>query len=340
MSDKLEGFRASQDNETTYPANENIQEEAPELVLPEESSGQEADRPEPKPDVKLDERERIALQRELEVLAESGGEEGAEDDNKEGDTDPGQNVKAETPPKIKVKVDGEEREVDLDKVLASYQKGETGDKRLKEAAEERQRLQFERQQLEIERQQLEALRQQKQPEPENSDATYEELKKQRKLALEIGDTDEFERIDEEISRFRVASIPNPNDIVEAATQRAIRQIQYNSALEDFKAKNTSIVSDPVLYNVSMSTFEEMCKSSLTYQEAFEKTGKVMKEWIDGIAGQEKASNATMATRQARKDTIPNEPGRVNARTSPPPAQKEPTASDIVNEMRQARGLPV
>ena len=251
-------------------------------------------------------------------------------------------IEQANPDKVKVKIDGVEEERSIDDLIRSYQKSEAGDRRLQLAAQELKRVEDERLRLDQERQQFEQERQQRPIESKEPDATLEDLKLLRREALEIGDYDEFDRLDEEVNSYRISKSKPQYDekqIITAAKEQALTQIQYESALEAFKNENKLLFQDNVLYNITMSTFNNMCQESSTYQEAFDKTGRLVKEWIGSVAPDKQGVSA-MTDRVERKQSIPDEPGRLNAKSTPPPAKKEETASDIITNMRKARGLPV
>jgi len=245
----------------------------------------------------------------------------------------------EPPQSVKVKIDGIEEEKSLEELVRHYQKSESGDRKLQQAAIEQQRLAEERRQLEEERLALQELA--RKPVTSEPDPDIEELKVKRREAMEFGDYEAFDQFDEAINNARLKKTQPSIDvdsITQNATQTVRQQMQYESAYISFANENKSLISDPTLYNLTMGTFNEMCKESNSYQEAFEKTGKAMKDWIGSVSPAK--VDTAMTDRQAKKDTIQAEPGRVNARSTPPPAKKEETASDIIAEMRRSRGLPV
>ncbi|MDD5084199.1 MAG: hypothetical protein PHT88_04730 [Candidatus Moranbacteria bacterium] len=282
-------------------------------------------------------RDLIQAKREAELL-----EEVAEKPELPQDSDDAGPVKA--PGRVKVKIDGVEEERSLDDLVKHYQKSESGDRKLQQAALLAKQVETERLQLAAERQLFEAERQAprtQEAEPAGrSDTDLDELRVQRRDALEIGDYDEFDRLDEEINRARSQASVNPEQITRAATEQVRNQLQYEAAFEQFKNDNYTLMSDDVLYNLSMSTFTTMCKESASYGEAFAKTERVMKDWIGSVAQAQGPVDTAMTDRIDKKKAIPAEPGRLNARSAPPTASKEETASEIIMNMRKARGLPV
>lgn len=306
----------------------------PDLGVEIEQQPEETTEPEQEP--VLTERDRINAIREEELLKEVAEGQGPAKEEPEPE---------EPQPKTyKVKVDGIEEERSIDDLIIGYQKSVAGDKHLKHAAEERRQLEEERRLIQEERQRLDAERQQRTaPEPEaKPTTTLDELRQARRDALEIGDFDEFDRLDEELSKQRTppnAAQYDANEIINQATQRAKNQIAYESALSTFVEKNSTIVGDNVLYDIAMKTFDNVCAESATYTEAFAKTENLMKDWIGRITPEQTPVDTAMTDRIDKKKSIQQEPGRLNVKSAPSPAEKEETPSEIIANMRKARGLP-
>jgi hypothetical protein len=270
------------------------------------------------------ERDRINDRREQELLNEVA-ESGASDETAEQST-----VSADKPQVLKVKIDGLEEEVPLDELIKNYQKSESGDRRLQQAAHERQ-------QLEQERQELEQLRQQvAQPQTNES---LEELLLQRRDAMEIGDMEEFDRLDAEIYAERNQEVKH--SVISEATQQIRVQAEYETELQRFVDRNQRFTSDPVLNDMAMATFKQACATSTTYAQAFEATEQAMNGWLERIAPSSNAQQIDdMTNRAARKQAIPQQPTGRTARTAPEPVDREETPQEIIAGFRKSRGLPV
>jgi len=306
------------------------------------SEGQTESGAEEKESTEPSARDLIFSSREKELLEEVGSLQ----------DDPGEKIEPEDEPEkkqvVKVKIDGIEEEkniTDIEATVREYQKYMSADKRLQQAALEQKRLEEERGAIEQARLQLnEQLIAQNSLHDSKNDVALNELIAARRDAMEIGDYEEFDRLDEQISNHRISQSKVDTDKIlqeasSVATNRAVNQIQYESAFNQFKADNADLLGDETLFNMTMATFNNLCRESTSYQEAFAKTGTMMKNWISGIAPKSNNDDA-MATRLERKQSIPAEPGRLNKKSTLPPAEKEETASDIVMNMRKARGLPI
>ena len=106
---------------------------------------------------------------------------------------------------------------------------------------------------------------------------------------------------------------------------------------DWFSSNEDLLTDRVLYQVTSDTFNQIVTQSKSYQEAFDTTAKLVREWVNGLTP--KQQEQTMADRVEKKKSIPNEPGRLNIKNTLQP-EKEETPSDVIRNMRKARGLPV
>jgi len=273
--------------------------------------------------------EQIAANRERQLLEEFG------EDKKE------EPVPAKQ--KVKVKIDGKEEEKDLDDIVSTYQKSVAADRRLQEASEKQKQLEQEWYLLQQAKSEWEKER--NKPlvdEKEQGKAEVipiDELKLRRREAMEIGDYEEFDRLDEEIAnlRYKPSKEIDEDKIKQEASQTALDKIAYNDAYEKFKSSNEDLLTDRVLYQVTSDTFNQIVTQSKSYQEAFDTTAKLVREWVNGLTPQKQEE--TMADRVEKKKSIPNEPGRLNVKNTLQP-EKEETPSDVIRNMRKARGLPV
>ena len=309
----------------------------------------------PEPEPQLSERELICQRLEAEQLKEMGIDppEPPEETLPEPEPIP---EPSKTEP-VKVKIDGVEEEKTLEELVRHYQKSESGDRKLQQAALMQQQLEQERQLLEEDRQRARQehaamLEEQKllasakavePPEPEEPS----ELEAKALEALEYGDYAEYLKLQKQMLAPQASQPSQEIDvagIAQQAAKEARLQIEYENAEKNFFDANKHLQSDEILYRLTVSTFNTMCAESKSYQEAFEKTGKAMSDWIGSVSPQPQPAAITVDTamtdRQAKKDSIQAEPGRANARSAPPPATKEETASEIISNMRKARGLPV
>ena len=288
-------------------------------------------------DEKQNERDRIAANYEKNLLVESGKAEPELQSEQVEQTLLSNDVvqsEPETPQPqlVRVKIDGEEKEVTLEELTRNYQKASTADKRLQQVAEERKRLETER--LEWQQQ-----RQKPQPQTQQEPDRLTQLIQIRKEALKQGNVDLFEQADAEIANERLQQVSNQSIDADALTQRIYTELntklEYENAHSKFLESNKAIANNQMLYNLAMQQLNAVCQDETieTYEQAFKEVERQLQEITNAITP--KADIQT--DRQALKSTIPNSTGRATARTAPPATAKEETPQDVIAEMRRARG---
>jgi len=289
-------------------------------------------------DEKQTERDRIAENYEKNLLVESGKAEPEarpqteqiEQPSSSNDVDQSE-PETPQPQLIKVKIDGEEKEITIEELTRNYQKTTTADKRLQQAAEERKRLAEERQEL------LE-LRKQTAPQPQEPDRLTQ-LIQIRKEALKQGNVDLFEQADAEIANERLQQVSKQSIDADALTQRIYTELntklEYENAHSKFLESNKAIANNQMLYNLAMQQLNAVCQDETieTYEQAFKEVERQLQEITTAIT----PKTDIQTDRQALKSTIPNSTGRATARTAPPATVKEETPQDVIAEMRRARG---
>lgn len=284
-------------------------------------------------DAQQTERDRIAAQHEARVIAEQQEQPAHEEQQEQpNDTATEQHENEPEQPSVqmvKVKIDGVEQEIPIDELTRNYQKSSAADKRLQQAAEERRNIAEERAELE-------SLRKQAQPqEPER----LTQLVQIRKEALKAGNVDLFEQADAEIAKERLQQVNSHAIDPEAITQRIYTElntkIEYDNALNKFLIENKAVANNKMLYNLAMQQLNAVCNDETieTYDQAFNEVARQLQEITNAIT----PKPDIQTDRQALKSTIPTSAGRANARTAPPATVKEETTSDVIAQMRQARG---
>jgi hypothetical protein len=250
---------------------------------------------------------------------------------------------------VKVKIDGEEKELPLSEIIKSYQKDQAASKRLEQAAQEQQRLAEERRQLEEERARLraeaEALRN---PKPNQAETQQQDTSQPsddaRRIyeSLMLGDEESgVKALTELLSKGRGTEAPTipVEQVASEAAEIAQARIDYNLAMRNFQQKYPDLAKDPDLNRMAVNLVNQTAPTSATYDEAFEKAATATREWVRkkveslGLAVQSPANE-----RLERKQQLDNLP-TASARQPTKPAPKEESASEIVASMRRARGLP-
>lgn len=241
----------------------------------------------------------------------------------------------ETPKLVKVKVDGEEVEVPYDEVVTNYQKTQAADKRLRDAALERQRLDADRAELEA----LKASLTQKPAEPEvETPEAGMSLKEALELALE-GDTDTAaERISRLITTANKPSTPGMDEakVIQAVEQK-LAEIRYQDELtranDIFLAEYEDLNGDDTLLSIVNTQYQQLLKNGTPPVQAAKQAGDSTREWLQTKTG--KPATVDTEARQQRKQNITTLP-QANARTKSTQTEEPDDVSSVIAAMRRQR----
>lgn len=288
--------------------------------------------------------EQLAARAEAEILSQ-----GDEPQPETDEAAPAAAAPAEAEPKAaavpaktrKIKVDGEEQDVPEDKIIdagvRALQKESAADRRLQEATEKLTRA---------EKLLAAAEKSPDAPKPESPpsgspDADVEALAK----AIQFGTEDEVKAaVKTMLNRQgsgRSDAIPNPEEVVAVVEQR----LEFKSALNKFQSDFKDVWDDPYLRKLAFDEDDRLQKEiiagnrePMNYLERFAEAGKAVREWRDRISKSNGAPKVDIGAdkrdRKAAAGSIPSAGGRA----APAPATAAPaTPTDIVREMRQARG---
>ena len=239
--------------------------------------------------------------------------------------------------KVKVKIDGVESEVTVAEMQRQFQKNGAAERRLEEATrllhEARQAkppVGFDSPPAKVETQDS----------PQSADA--DQKGKDFLAALFEGDEPKALALLKEIGMGRQPEQPTP-DVGQLAAQLAPaikQQLSQESALEKFKVDYADIVADPYLADIADRFFDAEVKEGKTFNQALEEAGKKTRDWLGAKGVKAETPNPTIDrnTKLARKEGIDKIPAlNTKATTVEEPV---PTASDIIAEMRKARGLTI
>lgn len=242
----------------------------------------------------------------------------------------------------KIKVDGTEQEVPEDKVveagIRALQKESAADRRLQEATEKLTRAE---QLLATAEKRSAAPDDTESPPSGSPDADVAALAK----AIQFGTEDEVKAavktmLDRQ-APGRSDATPKPEEVVAVVEQR----LEFKSALNKFQTEFKDVWDDPYLRKLAFDEDDRLQKEiiagnrePMNYLERFAEAGKAVREWRDRIAGSAGAPKVDIGAdkrdRKAAAGSLPTAGGRA----APPPAPAAPSnPTDIVREMRQARG---
>jgi len=255
----------------------------------------------------------------------------------------------------KLKINGEEREVLASQVKAYSQKVIAGEQALRQAAEERTRLQAERADLDRERQ--ERLRQSlSQPSPMDAD----DIKDKAKAFIQkIYDGEEGAENDLVAFMQSARTTVNPNDIIQAAKAEMKSELErerqadfdrsWSQSVEDGNEalynNHPEIYQDQTLFGMVNNRTAEMVQAkqqgdpeyiNLAPADIIAKAATEVQDWLDSRTNKAKPSGNS---RQQRKDGLkpmPNGLGTVNQKPKAPVLDTSPLAA--IARMKNSRAV--
>lgn len=253
---------------------------------------------------------------------------------------------AAEPPKVKVKVDGEEFEVSQTEIdeygsVKGYQLARASENRLKKASEavaETRRMQ---------EMLINHARQQMQP--QQPQLTDEQFIASKMDVIRFGNQEEASAALIEVLNRKQQSLPDQVSI----TNQAVAEIKYQGAVEKFKADFPEISANPQLEewatviaqkNIAAMRQNQQPLVSVDWNDFFGKIGNQIRNVV-GKPSQPAPAPASPTTgtpspvsseREARKASIVNLP-TASARAELPREQKPETREQALDRMRRTRG---
>jgi hypothetical protein len=228
------------------------------------------------------------------------------------------------PETVKIKVDGEEREVPKDKILdagiRALQKESTADKRLEEAT---------RLLRDIEQKYAQPAQQQQQQSlsQEWDDATVA-------YALEHG-SEEQKAYAVSLMRGRGNATQEALEAIEQrAVTKALDTVDFRDASQWFQSEYKDIVADPYLLQLA-GIAEDKARASgdqRSRRELYKSIGDDLRTWKGGVT----TTQSLEQKRDQKSNNIINLPS-ASVRKSAPAEAKPKSTSDIIEEMRRKRG---
>jgi hypothetical protein len=229
---------------------------------------------------------------------------------------PQEKAMAET---IKIKVDGEEKEVPKDKIydagIRALQKESTADKRLEEAT---------RLLREIETKYAQPQQQQESPSQEWDDKTVA-------YALEHGNEEQKAYA---VSLLRGRANTTPEQLVHDTTQRVLDTVDFQEASRKFATEYSDIVNDPYLLKLASIAEDEARANGDKRPRAalYKDIGDSLRKW--------KGGNVTPVSMDEKKElkakNVINLPSASMKKTVTE-IVKPKTTADIIEDMRKQRG---
>lgn len=235
---------------------------------------------------------------------------------------------------VKVKIDGVESQVTVAEMRRQYQKNGAAERRLEEAT----RLLNEARATA--KQEPDSLRFGETEKKTDSDAD-EEVKSLVTALFEGDESKAFEVFKKAgIGRSPDAPILDVDQIAAQIAPAIRQQLFEENALEQFSVEFKDIVADPYLADLADTFLDAEVASGTPYDKALKQAGLKTRDWLasKGVTPPEPNPTIDRNTKLERKagiDTIPALNSKATTVEVP-----EPSASDVIREMRKARGLEV
>jgi len=231
----------------------------------------------------------------------------------------------QAPRKFKIKVNGVEKELTEDELIARAQKVEAADTYLAEAA----------------RIKREAEQQTQQQVPPKEDHAAEQAERRRQLvrAIQMGSEDEAMAAIDELIQLQQPSVTQA-DVAKSIDER----LTFKEAVSRFQTEYSDILSDPMLKDIALRKDQELIARGdrRGYWDRYEDIGNELRAWKEGISGKSaKAEILAPVDKQSRKSSAPKVPTVASSKTTPPKddEEKEESTSDIIANIAKARGGP-
>ena len=247
----------------------------------------------------------------------------------------------------KIKVNGEELQVPFDSLKTSHQKDRASQKKFEAAAEKEQELFVKEQQLRSYAEELQKQQPSKEDAAQKSNVEFDSIINQYHDALYQDDSAKATELLKTLTNSgRGTATQSMEEVVSRALKSydeskkaestAKERASYHKSLEEaiyfFEENYKDIASSPELRAVADNQTVILTQENpeWTPMEIVKTAAEYTKEWAGSI-------NKTSDGRVARKKRIVNQPKSMNRSSSGPEEQKILTPSEIIEEMKTARG---
>jgi len=245
-------------------------------------------------------------------------EEQEEEEVTESEIKKEEEVREEKEDLVEIKVDGEIRKVEKDKILdagiRALQKESTADKRLEEAT----RL---LRQVDERLQQAKTVETPSQKEEKWDDSTIA-------YALEHGDEEQRKYA---IKQLRVRDEATPIETVE---KRILDTMDFKEASSWFQNEYSDIVKDPYLFDLAAFSEDKARANGDTRsrKELYKEIGDNLRKWKGGVV-----QTQTMEQKQEKKSEKVVSLATASIKKAAPQEKPPKTTQDVIEEMRKRRG---
>jgi hypothetical protein len=243
--------------------------------------------------------------------------------------------------KIKIKVDGEEREVTLDEVTKSFQIESAARKRMTEATQTK----AEADRLLAEAKAAKPAPSEKTSETSSNTDLIEKYKAQAEALLE-GDTDKYAQLAVEIQQLGGASttaMPDVEKLTKDLVPKIKQQMTVESAYDAFTSTYSDVVANPILYQMSVEKYHELTAEGKDAATAFTEAGEHARSEVRKMAEAQGMVIPTpsTATKQDRLDVKRQATSTTNVKSASQTAQSTltppKTRAEVLAQMAKSRG---
>lgn len=280
--------------------------------------------------------------RQLSQKGEQDDEDELDESKGDGDEEAGQPAKKT----VKIVVGGEELEVEEKKIyetgIRALQKEVSGDAKLEEAA--RVKVALDRRQAELEaRARMIDEAEAKLRKPKALSESVTKLVEKFHEATALGDVDAAaEAFGAVVSQQ--AKVEERLMEISENQQAVTEQIKHDressrtKIVSKFVDKYPELANDAVLWSIARAKTVEIQQAEphLSSEDVAMKAGEEVMKWWS--RGSQSAGKDVTASRQDLKRSMPRQPQKAGAKQPAPLEKKPKTGSDIVRDMRKARGL--
>lgn len=280
--------------------------------------------------------EQIALQREQTL------EQPADEPIHEDGIDKPAEIRQDTTQTVKVKIDGEEKEVPLSEVVAEYQKGQTADYRLQEASRKLKGLEDKEAELTAKEAEINKNQEQIDRQTETETATDDDdaaIEEAAERLIEDGDVKPLVAAVRKVVLKELGTkgngAPNPQEVTRLVDERlnAERQrMEHSAANAQFTKDHPDIIANPRLLQLANNIYYEKLNEGKSIGDAMAAAGKEVKELFGG------GKPSTREEKQTRKESLSNLPVTGARASSRADDDRPQTTSEVIAEMRRARGM--
>lgn len=239
---------------------------------------------------------------------------------------------------VKVKMEGQEQELNLKDVLAGYQKNEVASRRMTEAT--RMKQEAERLLAEAQAKAEEAKKVTPAKAPDDVKTTAKEFMTSFLEGDEDAAVEALAKLTAGREQATQAVNVDTSTIASEVKEEVKQQLEAESALAEFSSSYADVLADPYLAELTNKNLaHEMGKGTHDdYASALKAAGDATRDWMKklGVANANKSSTTPQNERVARKQAAEQLPNL--SASAGQNRDADETVEDIIQEMKRTRGF--